>query len=340
MRTFDYARPSTAGEASALVGSSGGTGCFIAGGTNLVDLMKNGVTAPELLVDVRDVTSQDVVSRSDGALTIGAATTNAALAAHPAVRRHHPVLAEAVLAGASGQIRNVATVGGNLLQRTRCGYFADITKPCNKREPGSGCPAVAGHHRDLAVIGTSDHCVASNPGDMAVALAALDATVHVRSATGPTRTLTLDELYRLPGDEPQHDVTLAAGDLITAVDVPPPPPGRMRYRKVRDRASYAFALVSVAAVLEVRDGLITGVRLAFGGIAPRPWRARRAESELLGRTPAAEVIDAAVRAEFAGARPLAGNAFKIDLAVSTAIGVLGDLARDTGGDNRNGEEER
>ncbi len=325
MRPFEYVRASSPDEASALVGRSP-VATYIAGGTNLVDLMKNGVTEPELLVDVRAATSADVVRRPDGALLIGAAVSNAELAAHPDVRRNHPVLAQAVLAGASGQIRNVATVGGNLLQRTRCGYFQDVTKPCNKRAPGSGCPAIEGAHRDLGIIGTSEHCVATNPSDMAVALVALDAVVHVRAATGEVRALTLDELYRLPGDEPHLDHTLELGDLITAVELPAPRPARMRYRKVRDRASYAFALISVAGVLETDGDTVTDVRLAFGGIAPRPWRARQAEALLRGGPATRAAFEAAVRAEFSDARPLPHNAFKSDLAVSTATTLLSDLA--------------
>jgi xanthine dehydrogenase YagS FAD-binding subunit len=251
---------------------------------------------------------------------------NSDLAADPRVRAEFPVLAQAVLAGASGQLRNMATVGGNLLQRTRCLYFQDVTKPCNKRQPGSGCPALAGEHRNLAILGGSPHCVATHPSDMAVALALLDAVVHVEGATGP-RTVPLAGLYRLPGDEPHRETTLERGDLITAVEVPALGYGaHSAYRKVRDRASYAFGVASVAAALDVAGGVVRDVRLALGAVAPRPWRARRAEEVLAGRPATAEWFGRAADAELAAAAPLRDNAFKVTLVRNIVVRTLSALA--------------
>jgi xanthine dehydrogenase YagS FAD-binding subunit len=327
LRPFAYARPTDAEEATTLLLESPDAQ-FIAGGTNITDLMKLGVTRTARLVDLSAVLPRGIDELDGGGLRIGAGVTNAALAAHPVVRRDYPVLSQAVLAGASGQIRNVATVGGNLLQRTRCVYFQDITRPCNKRTPGDGCSAIAGGGgRDFAVLGASEHCIATYPGDMAVALSVLDASVRVRRASGDVELIPVSGLYRLPEDHPQKDTVLASGDLILGLELPPPRPSLARYRKVRDRASYAFALVSVAAYLAVDGDEPAGLRLAFGGLAPRPWRARIAEAALLGvpLTPAA-VADA-LRSEFAHARPLGGNAYKIDMASSVASAVSGDLLR-------------
>ena len=333
MTPFGYVRPSSPAAAVALVSRRPGA-AFLGGGTNLVDLMKLGVTAPDLLVDVTGLLSGRIERAAGGGLRIGAGVRNSDLAADPRVRAEYPVLAQAVLAGASGQLRNMATVGGNLLQRTRCPYFQDVTKPCNKRIPGSGCPARDGEHRNLAILGGSPHCAAAHPSDMAVALAALDAVVHVEGTAGP-RTLPLTGpltgppagLYRLPGGEPGCETTLERGDLITAVEIPALGYGRnSAYRKVRDRASYAFGVASVAAALDVADGVIREVRLALGAVAPVPWRARLAEQILAGRPATAEWFGRAADAELAAAAPLPGNAFKVTLVRSIVIRELAVLA--------------
>lgn len=326
MKPFGYERATDPQAAVALVADST-EAVYLAGGTNLVDLMKLGVTDPGLLIDVSRLPYDRIEHREDGSVLIGATVRNGASAGDPGIRERFPLLSQALLAGASGQLRTVATVGGNLLQRTRCGYFQDVTKPCNKREPGTGCPAIEGAHRDLAVLGTSDHCVASHPSDMAVALVALDAVAHVRSVDGGSRTVPVAELYLLPGDTPHRETVLDHGDLITAVELPPPPRGaRMRYRKVRDRWSYAFALVSVAAAVSVaEDGSLRDVRIALGGVAPRPWRARIAEERLRGARPDEETLREAARAELAEARPLPDNAFKVDLATDLIVAGVRDL---------------
>ena len=299
---------------------------FLGGGTNLVDLMKLGVETPDLLVDVTRLPMGRIEPTPAGGLRIGAGVRNSDLAVDPRVRAEYPVLSQALLAGASGQLRNMATVGGNLLQRTRCLYFQDVTKPCNKRQPGSGCPARTGDHRNLAILGASEHCIATHPSDMAVALAALDATVHVEGATG-ARTMALDELYRLPGDQPDRDTTLSRSDLITAVELPPLGfARRSAYRKVRDRASYAFAVTSVAAALDIEDGQVRDVRLALGAVAPVPWRAHRAEEALLGRPATEDAFRSAVDAELATAAPLRQNAFKVPLVSNVVTAVLSQLA--------------
>jgi xanthine dehydrogenase YagS FAD-binding subunit len=306
---------------------------FLGGGTNLVDLMKLGVVAPDVLVDVTGLLPDRIEwQQPGGGLRIGAGVRNSDLAADPQVRAEFPVLVQAVLAGASGQLRNMATVGGNLLQRTRCLYFQDVTKPCNKRAPGSGCPARAGDHRNLAVLGGSPHCVATHPSDMAVALAALDAVVHVEGAAGP-RVIPLSGLYRLPGGEPDRETTLERGDLITAVEVPARQYARnSAYRKVRDRASYAFGVASVAAALDVAGGVVQDVRLALGAVAPVPWRARVAEQVLAGRPATAEWFGRAADAELAAAAPLRDNAFKVPLARNIMVRMLCVLAGIPAGD--------
>ncbi len=299
---------------------------FLAGGTNLVDHLKLGVATPDVLVDVSRLPLADVVATDDGGLRIGAAVRNSDLAAHPDVRRGYPVLAQALLAGASGQIRNVATTAGNLLQRTRCRYFQDVTTPCNKREPGSGCPAVQGFHRNLAILGASEHCVATHPSDLAVALAALDAVVVVLGPTGERR-VPMADLHRLPGDHPELDTTLAHGELVTAVELPALSfASRSTYRKVRDRASYAFALVSVAAALDLEDGVVRDVRIALGGVAHKPWRATRAEEALRGGPATEAAFRAAAEAELEQAEPLPDNAFKVPLARNTITATLRNLA--------------
>jgi xanthine dehydrogenase YagS FAD-binding subunit len=300
-------------------------GEFLAGGTNLVDLMKLGVMEPDVLVDVRRLTSGEIEDLPDGGLRIGAAVTNSELAADRRVRSRYPVLSQALLAGASGQLRNLATTGGNLLQRTRCVYFYDTTTPCNKREPGTGCSALEGCNKDHAILGASRHCVATHPSDMAVAMSALDAVVLVRGPGGE-RQIPVAELHRLPGEEPERDTTLEHAELITAVDLPPLGfSSNSRYRKVRERASYAFALVSVAAALQVRDGVVHDVRIALGGVAHKPWRARKAEDALRGRPAAEESFRAAAQAELADAVPLRENSYKVPLAGNVITRTLLDL---------------
>jgi xanthine dehydrogenase YagS FAD-binding subunit len=325
VRAFRYERPADADGAIAAVAAAP-EAVFLAGGTNLVDLMRLGVAAPELLVDVAAVASDRVEDTATGGLRIGALVRNADLAAHPAVRTRYPLLAEALLSGASGQLRNLATTGGNLLQRTRCLYFQDVTKPCNKREPGSGCPAIEGEHHNLAILGHSDACVATHPSDMAVALAALDAVVHVRGPAG-ARALAMPGFHRLPGDEPERDTELARDELIEAVELPALDVARRStYRKVRERASFAFANVSVAAALKVRNGTVEEVRLALGAVAHAPWRAERAEAAMRGGPATAEAFAAAAEAELAEARPLRDNGYKVAVARELIVRALGDLA--------------
>jgi xanthine dehydrogenase YagS FAD-binding subunit len=325
MRPLTYERATDPAAAVALVAGNP-RAAYLAGGTNLVDHLKLGVAAPDVLVDVSRLPLDDVEALDDGGLRGGAAVRNSDLAAHPVVRRSYPVLAQALLAGASGQIRNAATTAGNLLQRTRCVYFQDVTTPCNKRDPGSGCSALEGFNRSHAVLGASDRCVATHPSDLAVALAALDATVVVLGPAGERR-VPMADLHRLPGDEPERDTTLRHGDLVTAVEVPALPfARRSAYRKVRDRASYAFALVSVAAALDVEDGTVRDVRLALGGVAHKPWRASVAEERLRGGPATEEAFRAAATAELEAARPLPGNGFKVPLARSTITATLRDLA--------------
>jgi xanthine dehydrogenase YagS FAD-binding subunit len=324
MRPFAYERATSAEDA--LRRHQDGA-VYLGGGTNLVDLMRLGVEEPARLVDVAHLPYDQIELRPDGSLVIGAAVTNSAVAADRTVREGHPVLAQAVLAGASGQVRNLATVGGNLLQRTRCSYFQDAAKPCNKRTPGSGCPAREGEHHNLAILGWSDACVATHPSDMAVALAALDASIRIRGRGGE-RTIPIEDLYRLPGDEPQRETTLEPGDLVTAVEVPvlgvP-----SRYRKVRERASFAFALVSIAAALDVGDGRVRDVRLALGGVAHKPWRARRAEEALRGAEATEESFLRAAEAELEAAEPLRDNAYKVPLARNLIVRTLTELGEES-----------
>lgn len=326
MRPFAYARAEAAPDAVEALLAGGGRAMYLGGGTNLVDLMKLGVATPDTLVDVTRLPYDAVEETEAGGLRIGAAVRNADLAAHPLVRERYPVLSEALLAGASGQLRNLATIGGNLLQRTRCAYFQDVSKPCNKRVPGSGCPARTGAHRDLAVLGHSEHCVATHPSDMAVALAALDADVHVTGGNG-TRCIALTDLHRLPGDEPARDTVLSAEDLITHVELPPLPfAATSAYRKVRDRASFAFALVSVAVALDVDDGVVRDARIAFGGLAHKPWRATTAEAALRHAPATRAAFRAAADAELAHADPLPDNAFKVPLAGNLLVRMLEEMA--------------
>jgi xanthine dehydrogenase YagS FAD-binding subunit len=314
VRPFAYVR---AADASAAVAETGDGVRYLGGGTNLVDLMRLGVETPQRLVDVRRLPGA-IEETAGGGLRIGASVSNSDVAAHPLVRSRYPALAQAILAGASGQLRNLATTGGNPLQRTRCLYFQDVTKPCNKRRPGSGCPAKDGEHRNLAILGWSDACVATHPSDMAVALAALDARVHTHA-----RSFPFTDLHRLPGAEPERETTLEPGELITAIELPPLALARRSvYRKVRERASFSFALVSVAAALDAEDGAVRDVRLALGGVAHRPWRAYAAEAALRNGASFAEAADA----ELAAARPLRDNGFKVTLARNLIRRTLEELA--------------
>ena len=313
MRPFTYERARGPAEAAAATARNPGAK-FIAGGTNLLDLMKLQIEAPSHLIDVNGLGLDEIEPTPDGGLRIGALVRNTDLAADERVRRDYGVLSRALLAGATGQLRNKATTAGNLLQRTRCPYFYDTNMPCNKRRPGSGCAAIGGVTRQLAVIGGSEACIATHPSDMAVAMRALDAVVETVRPDGPTRSIPVAEFHRLPGDTPHIETALEAGELITAVTLPPPIGGKQVYRKVRDRASYAFALVSVAAVVQ-RDG--TG-RVALGGVAHKPWRMEAAEAELpRGAKPAMAAI-------LNGAKPTHDNAFKVTLAERTLASVLAE----------------
>jgi xanthine dehydrogenase YagS FAD-binding subunit len=326
VRPFEYERADAPATAVAALREHGDGAMYLGGGTNLVDLMKLGVETPAALIDVSRLPLREIEDRDDGGLRIGAAVRNSELAGSRAVRERYPVLALSLLSGASGQLRNLATVGGNLLQRTRCSYFQDVSKPCNKRDPGSGCPARNGDHRNLAIIGHSHTCVATHPSDMAVALAALDATVEVEGQNG-TRTIPLVEFHRLPGDEAQRDTVLEPGELITAVEVPPLAFGaRSGYRKVRDRASFSFAVVSVAAALDLEGGTVRDCRIALGGVAHKPWRAARAEEALRGRSASEESFLAAAEAELEWAQPLRDNGFKVPLARAVIARTLTELA--------------
>jgi xanthine dehydrogenase YagS FAD-binding subunit len=328
MTPFTYARAADPADAIARLAAAAPGSRYLGGGTNLVDLMRETIERPPELIDVTAL-SRDIVESADGGLMIGAAARNTALAEHRLVRTRYPVLARAIVAGASAQIRNMATIGGNLLQRTRCVYFYDEAgSRCNKRSPGQGCDAIGGFNRGHAILGASEACIATHPSDMCVALAALDATVHLESAQGK-RSLAFADLHRLPGDRPDIDTFLAPGELITAVSLPPMPmAARSTYRKVRDRASYAFALVSVAAALDVEHGRVKDVRLALGGVAHKPWRAFKAEAALRGQPASEEAFAAAAEAELAEARPLRDNGFKIELARRTIVAVLAELAGD------------
>ncbi len=323
MTPFAYARATTPDEAVTMAKAP--ATMFLGGGTNLVDLMRERLAQPERLVDVSALPAA-ITESGDGTLMIGAAVRNSAVAEHPLVRSRYPMLARAILAGASAQIRNMATVGGNLLQRTRCTYFYDVKgSRCNKRDPGTGCDARDGFNRIHAVLGTSDACVATHPSDMCIALAALDAIVHIAGPQGH-RTLPFTELHRLPGDRPDRDTVLAPGELVTAVELPPLPfAAHSTYRKVRDRSSYAFALVSVAAAVDMAGDRIGDVRIAFGGVAHKPWRALTAEAMLRGGPATAPAFLAAGKAEFADAQPLRDNAFKPALAARTLAAVLSAL---------------
>lgn len=313
MKPFTYERARTPAQAAAAVARTPGAK-FLAGGTNLLDLMKLEIEAPGHLVDVQDLKLDRIEKTREGGIRIGALVTNTALASDDRVRRDYGVLTRAIVAGASGQLRNKATTAGNLLQRTRCPYFYDPNQACNKRKPGSGCAAIGGYSRQLGVIGTSDACIATYPGDMAVALRALDATVETVNSAGAERRIPIADFHRLWGDTPHIETALAPGELITAVTLPKPLGGTHLYHKVRDRASYAFALVSVAAVVQ-KDG---SGRLAIGGIAPKPWRVEAAEAAM------PQGAKAVAGRLLAGARPTRDNAFKVPLVERTIAAVMAE----------------
>ncbi|PAU54071.1 FAD binding domain-containing protein [Pseudomonas indica] len=321
MSPFAYRKPSALDEALALAGPGAR---FIAGGTNLLDLMKQDVLRPKLLIDITGLPLRGIAPTGDGGLLIGALVSNAELARHPEVLRRYPLLSRAILAGASPQLRNMASTGGNLLQRTRCYYFYDTATPCNKREPGSGCAARDGLNRIHAILGASEHCVATHPSDMCVALAALEAKVVVAGPEGERR-IPFADFHRLPGDTPHQDNNLEDGELITAVELPPTGfASHCAYLKVRDRASYAFALVSVAALLELDGGLIREARIAVGGVAHKPWRDSEAEVALIGQPPVEASFHAAADILLRDAQPLAHNGFKIELARRCIVRALSD----------------
>jgi xanthine dehydrogenase YagS FAD-binding subunit len=321
MKPFEYLRADSA-EAAARAVAERPDAKFLAGGTNLLDLMKLQVEAPTLLVDVNRLGLDQVEDLPDGGLRVGTLVRNADLAAEPRVRERYPVLSRALLAGASGQLRNKATTGGNLLQRTRCYYFYDPSKPCNKREPGSGCSALQGFNRNHAIVGTSEHCIATHPSDMAVAMRVLDAQVETVTAGGAKRVIPIADFHRLPGDTPHLDTNLQHGEFITSVVLPPAPPGRQVYRKVRDRASYAFALLSVAAIVDEDGGAVRGARLAFGGVAHQPWRVPAAEQALAGAPAQPASFEKAADAVLQGAQGHGHNDFKIPLLRRVLSAVL------------------
>jgi len=322
MKPFRYERAGSL--ASACDSATEPTTKVIAGGTNLLDLMKLQIERPTRLVDIGSLPLAGIDETAEGGLRIGARVTNSALAADMRVRRRYPVLSQAILAGASTQLRNKATTAGNLLQRTRCPYFYDTTKPCNKRVPGSGCAALGGLNRMNAVIAVSDDCIAAHGSDMAVAMAALDARVETVASGGTTRAIALDALYRPPGNTPHIETVLAPGELIRSVVLPPPPPGRQLYRKVRDRASFAFALVSVAVIVAREDNRVRAARVAFGGLSYKPWRSAEAEAALVGASATRASFDAAGRAALRNARGYGDNDFKIPLARRTLRAALAD----------------
>jgi xanthine dehydrogenase YagS FAD-binding subunit len=325
MNRFDYVKPGDV--AAALAANGGKTARFIAGGTNLLDLMKENVERPERLIDINALPLKEIDETADGGLRIGALATNADTAYHPLVEQHFPLLAQAILAGASPQLRNMATAGGNLMQRTRCYYFYDTGTPCNKRERGSGCPARHGVNRIHAILGASEDCIAVHPSDMCVALAALEATVHVRGMRGE-RTIAFADFHRLPGDRPDLDNTLEADEMIVALELRPNVfAAHSAYMKLRDRASYAFALVSVAAALDIRDGRIREGRVALGGVAHKPWRVPAAEALLADAEANAATFDAVAARMLEGARGHGANDFKIPLARRAIVRTLAQAAR-------------
>src|SRR5436190_11765402 len=319
MKTFQLTRAGDSSQAiataaKATTAQQGAEIRFIGGGTTLIDLMKLNVEQPQTLIDINRLPLDKIEALPDGGLTIGAVVHNSDLAHHPLVRKNYNVLSEAILSGASTQLRNMASTAGNLLQRTRCMYFRDTAMPCNKRDPGSGCAAITGVNRSLAILGTSEHCVATNPSDMNVALAALEATIHIRG-TKDERSVPIGDFHLLPGDTPQRETVLEPGDLIIHVTLPPPAPGsRSLYLKLRDRASYEFALASAAVVVTAMDGKIARARVALGGVGTKPWRSPEAEAQLTGQPPTQSVFQKAADAALRGAKPQSENGFKIELA--------------------------
>jgi xanthine dehydrogenase YagS FAD-binding subunit len=325
MNRFAYIR---AGDVATAVAEAAGdpTARFIAGGTNLLDLMKENVERPGRVIDISRLALRDIEPLPDGGLRLGALATNTEVAYHRDVERRYPLLSQAILAGASPQLRNMASVGGNLMQRTRCAYFYDTATPCNKREPGTGCSAIAGYNRYHAILGASEHCIATHPSDMCVALAALDAVVRL-TGPGGDRAVAFADFHRLPGDAPHVDTTKRPDEIITAVDLPPEGfAERHAYVKIRDRASYAFALVSVAAALRMGGATIEDARLAMGGVAHKPWRDSGAEEALRGQSPTAAVFRHAAETLLRDARGLAQNAFKIELGKRAVVRALEDAA--------------
>ena len=319
MHTFEFIRPADAAAAvtaaaQASTAQQGADVRFVAGGTTLLDLMKLNVEIPARLIDISRLPLATVEATPDGGLKIGATVRNSDLASHPTVRRDYAVLSQAILAGASAQLRNMATTAGNLLQRTRCMYFRDSAMPCTTREPGTGCPAITGSNRTLAVLGTSENCIATNPSDMNVAMAALEATVHVQGPKG-SRAVPIGDFHLLPGRTPQRETVLEPGDLVTHVTLPPPITGSQQvYLKLRDRASYEFALASAAVVITLAGGTVTRARVALGGVGTKPWRSPEAETALVGQMANATNFRKAAEAAMRGARPQTENAFKIELA--------------------------
>jgi xanthine dehydrogenase YagS FAD-binding subunit len=319
MHTFEFIRPTDPGSAIAVAAQSktaqqGADVRFMGGGTTLIDLMKLNVETPDRVLDINRLPLDQIEVTPDGGLKIGATVRNSNLATHPKVQKDYAVLSQAILNGASAQIRNMATVGGNLLQRTRCVYFRDTAMPCNKREPGNGCPAITGHNRTLAILGASEHCIATNPSDMCVAMAALEATIHVQGPKGP-RAIPFGDFHLLPGSTPHRETVLESGDLITHVTLPPPVVGsKQHYLKLRDRASYEFALASAAVVLTIAGGRITRARVALGGVGTKPWRSFEAEAELIGKAAAETIFHQTAEAALRGAKPQTENRFKIELA--------------------------
>jgi len=319
MKPFDYSRLESGQDLSAVA-----AGRYLGGGTNLIDLMKHQIETPDLLIDVTRA-GMDAIEDRDGALVVGSQVSNTDLAAHPVIRERYSVLSEALLSGATQQLRNKATTGGNFLQRTRCQYFYDTTRACNKREPGSGCDAMNGLNRFHAILGESEHCIAVHPSDMAVAMTALDAVVHTRKVDGFKRQIPAADLHRLPGERPELDHVLEQGELITAVELPASPPKLQAYRKVRDRSSYAFAVVSAAIALDLEDGKMRNVRIGLGGVAHKPWRASKAEAALEGKSPDVTLFMQAMQQEMKDATGHGHNDFKITLAPRVVVSVLKDL---------------
>lgn len=332
MHTFEFVRPENAASAAATAAQAktaqqGADIRFVAGGTTLIDLMKLDVETPERLIDINRLPLDKIEKMPNGGLKIGATVRNSDLANHPQVQRDYSVLSQAILSGASAQLRNMATTAGNLLQRTRCVYFRDIAMPCNKREPGTGCSAITGSNRMLAILGTSEHCIATNPSDMCVAMAALEAAIHVQGPKG-SREIAFGDFHLLPGSTPHRETVLEPGDLVTHVTLPPPRSGsRQVYLKLRDRASYEFALASAAVVIAVAGGNVTYARIALGGVATKPWRAPEAEAALVGKAASAANFRKAAEAALRGAKAQSENGFKIELAKRCMLHALQTAAQ-------------